>query len=228
MPGGRRGIWIGLLCLLIGSNSLLFAETGAVHVLTVEGVINPITAEYMVDGVTRAEQQQAEAVIIQLDTPGGLDKSMRMIIKTFLSAQVPVVVYVAPSGARAASAGLFITLAAHVAAMAPGTNIGAAHPVALGGGEMDEAMKAKVENDAAAYIRSLAEKRGRNVEWAEKAVRESVSISASEALAQGVIDLVATDLSDLLEQLEGREVSLPGGKRILQVKGKGVKPIPMT
>ena len=133
---------------------------------------------------------------------------MRLMIKDITGAQLPIVVYVAPTGGRAASAGVFLTLAAHVSAMAPGTNIGAAHPVAMGGGEMDEVMKEKVENDAVAYIRSIAERRGRNVEWAENAVKKSVSATATEAQELGVVDLIASDLNDLFQQLDGWELSL--------------------
>jgi membrane-bound serine protease (ClpP class) len=141
--------------------------------LPYSGVINPVASEYVDKGLEKALALGAQALVLQLDTPGGLDRSMRLIIKSMLASPIPVVVYVAPSGSRAASAGVFITIAAHVAAMAPGTNIGAAHPVALGGGKMDKTMIEKVENDAAAYIRSLAERWGRNADWAEEAVRKS-------------------------------------------------------
>lgn len=142
-----------------------------------EGVINPVAAEYLHDALTFAQSSGAQALILKLDTPGGLDASMRLMIKDMTASTTPVIVFVAPSGGRAASVGVFITIAAHVAAMAPGTNIGAAHPVAMGGGEMDRAMKKKVENDAVAYIKSIAEQRGRNVSWAEEAVRKSVSVT---------------------------------------------------
>ena len=151
----------------------------------------------------------ASALVIKMDTPGGLDTSMRLIIKDIIAATFPVVVYVSPSGGRAASAGVFITLAAHVAAMTPGTNIGAAHPVAMGGGEMDKTMKEKVENDSVAYIKSLAEQRGRNVVWAEDAVRKSVSVTEREALKLKIVDLVVEDVPTLLNQLDGRTVSTP-------------------
>jgi membrane-bound serine protease (ClpP class) len=159
-------------------------------------------------------------LILRLDTPGGLDLAMRDIAKGILNAPLPVIVYVAPSGARAASAGVIITVAAHIAVMAPGTNIGAAHPVALGiGGGMDKTMSKKVENDAVAYVRGIANKRARNEEWVEKAVRKSESITAEEALRLKVIDFVATDLNRLLEQANGREVVLPKGKKVLKTKG---------
>ncbi len=187
------------------------AATSEVYVLEVKGTINPVLVDYVERGIDRAEEDRAVACIIQLDTPGGLDTSMRDIVKDIVNARVPVVVYVSPSGARAASAGVFITMAAHVAVMAPNTAIGAAHPVAVGteGEEaMSEAMEEKVVNDAAAYIRSIAEAHGRNMEWAEKAVRESVSATEQEALELNVIDMVAPDLNILITQLDGREVTM--------------------
>ena len=190
----------------------------AVVVATYEGVINPVTAEYFHDALAFAEANRAQALVWQLDTPGGLDTSMRLIIKDITGSEIPVVVYVAPSGGRAASAGVFITLAAHIAAMAPGTNIGAAHPVAMGGGEMDKTMKEKVENDAVAYVKSIAEQRGRNVAWAEDAVRKSVSVTEKEALQLKIIDLVAEDLQVLLEKLDGRKVTTSAGTTTLKTK----------
>ncbi|MEE9519736.1 MAG: nodulation protein NfeD, partial [bacterium] len=170
----------------------------------------------------------AQALVLQLDTPGGLDRSMRLIIKSMLASPIPVVVYVAPSGSRAASAGVFITIAAHVAAMAPGTNIGAAHPVALGGGKMDKTMIEKVENDAAAYIRSLAERWGRNADWAEEAVRKSVSIQASEAVEKGVVDLLAPSLEELLAKIDGRALQAAGQTVTLATAGATVVTVSMT
>ncbi|MGH7229274.1 MAG: hypothetical protein ACREIH_08680, partial [Nitrospiraceae bacterium] len=166
---------LSLTALLLATPSV-WADS-AVVVATYEGVINPVTAEYFHDAIAFAEANRAQVLVWQLDTPGGLDTSMRLIIKDITGSAVPVVVYVAPSGGRAASAGVFITLSAQIAAMAPGTNIGAAHPVAMGGGEMDKTMKEKVENDAVAYAKSIAEQRGRNVAWAEDAVRKSVSVT---------------------------------------------------
>lgn len=186
-----------------------------VNVITVEGVINPVTAEFIENSIDKATKDKAEALIIELDTPGGLDTSMRSIIKKMVSSDVPVVVYVYPSGGRAASAGAFITIAAHVAAMSPGTNIGAAHPVGMGG-KMDKTMVEKVENDAAAYIKSLAEKRKRNSKWAEDAVRKSASITEKEALELKVIDLVASDLDSLLKSINGRKVDTPLGEKIIR------------
>ena len=187
-------------------------------VINVEGVVNPVMSEFITKSIDEAEKEKANVLVIKLDTPGGLDTSMRSIVKKIIASEVPVAVYVSPSGARAASAGVFITLAAHVSAMAPGTNIGAAHPVGVGG-EMDKTMAEKAVNDAAAYIKSLAEKRGRNAEWAEKAVRESVSVTEQEALKLNVIDIVAPDIKSLLETIDQREVQGSTGKQIIQTKG---------
>ncbi|RMG72417.1 MAG: nodulation protein NfeD, partial [Nitrospirae bacterium] len=198
------------------------------YVITLQGVINPVASEYIERGVTLANTQGASALVIELDTPGGLDTSMRQIIKAINQSEVPVVVYVAPSGARAASAGVFITMAAHVAAMAPGTNIGAAHPVGIGiGGKMDKTMVEKATNDAVAYIKSIAERRGRNKNWAEKAVRKSISATAKEALKLGVIDLIAKDLDELLNKIDGKTVETAAGKVKLKTRGAPVKRVPM-
>jgi membrane-bound serine protease (ClpP class) len=198
-----------------------------VYIATYEGVINPVAAEYVNHVLDEAGGAGAAAVVIRLDTPGGLDTSMRLIIKDITASPIPVIVYVAPSGGRAASAGVFILYAAHIAAMAPGTNVGAAHPVAMGGGEMDAVMKAKVENDAAAYLKSIAEKRGRNVQWAEDAVRKSVSVTEKEALSLKVIDLVSEDVPALLAAVDGREVATGAGKAALRTKGALLKEMPM-
>jgi len=208
------------------------AATTTVDVLTAKGVINPVLVDYIERGIDHAEETNATACIIQLDTPGGLDTSMRDIIQDIVNARVPVVVYVSPSGARAASAGVFITVAAHVAVMAPNTAIGAAHPVAIGTegeAQISEAMEEKVVNDAAAYIRSIAESHGRNMEWAEKAVRESVSATEQEALELNVIDMVAADLDALISQLDGREVTMLGGAVVtLNTKGAAINNLPMN
>jgi len=185
------------------------------RLLSVRGAIDPVTARYVEREVGRAEADGAELVIIELDTPGGLDSSMRAIVQALLATRAPLVVYVAPAGARAASAGMFVTLAAGVAAMAPGTEIGAAHPVRLGGDRADSAMEAKVVHDAAAFARTIAETRHRNAVWPERAVRESVSLTSTEALREGVIDLGAEDLSDLLRKLDGRSVATAAGDRIV-------------
>ncbi|MDD5702981.1 MAG: nodulation protein NfeD, partial [Dehalococcoidales bacterium] len=199
---------VGLLSLTVQ------AQAPGVTVLEVKGAINPVLADFIKDGIEESAEKGDAACIIRMDTPGGLDTAMRDIVVSITNARVPVVVYVAPSGGRAASAGVFITMSAHVAAMAPNTAIGAAHPVAVGGEEIDETMEEKVVNDAAAYIRSIAEARGRNADWAEQAVRESVSITEVEALEMNVIDLTASTLDDLLSQLNGRTVTLIDGSTV--------------
>jgi membrane-bound serine protease (ClpP class) len=175
--------------------------------------------------VERAQSERAQALILQLDTPGGLERSMRSIVQTILNSEVPVIVYVAPTGARAASAGVFITMAAHIAAMAPATNIGAAHPVAVGGGAPDKEMIKKIENDAAAFARTIAVERGRNAEWAEKAVRSSVSVTEREAVKLKIVDLIAENIPDLLAKVDGRTVKTAKGTVTLQTKDAPVKKI---
>lgn len=191
------------------------------NVITIDGVITSPTAKYIANSIKDAEQANAEGLIILLDTPGGMDTAMRDIAKSILNAPMPVIVFVYPSGARAASAGVIITQAAHIAAMAPGTNIGAAHPVAIGlggGKDMDKTMSKKVENDAAAYARSIAKTRGRSEEWVEKAVRKSESITAEEALKLKVIDFVASDVDKLLAAIDQKEIKLAKGKRKISAK----------
>jgi membrane-bound serine protease (ClpP class) len=207
-----------LLLLALSAGAGVYAQTPHVDVLTIKGAINPVLIKYVERGIEQAEDSGAQALIIQLDTPGGLDTAMRDIIQLMVNSRVPVVVYVAPSGARAASAGVFITIAAHVAVMAPNTAIGAAHPVAVseqGETGMSETMEEKVVNDAAAYIRSLAEAHGRNLEWAENAVRESVSATEREALELNVIDMVAPDLPSLVAQLDGRQITLLNNQQVI-------------
>ena len=182
---------------------------------TIHGAIGPITKEYVHRVIERAKIDSTECVVFTMDTPGGLDASMRSIIKDILSSPIPVIVYVYPSGGRAASAGAIISLAAHVVAMAPSTNIGAAHPVPVGQGKMDDEMLDKVTNDAAAYARGIAKERGRDVEWAESIVRESISSTAEEVLELGVIDLIVDDIDELLERLDGRTVTVQGAERTL-------------
>ncbi len=186
-----------------------------VLVITVNGVINPVASEYIGKSIKKAAEMNAEALIIELDTPGGLDTSMRSIVKDIIGSSVPVIVYVSPSGARAASAGVFITMAAHIAAMSPGTNIGAAHPVAVGE-KMDKVMAEKATNDAAAYIKSIAETRSRNVKWAEDAVRKSVSVTETEALKNNIIDVIAKDINILLSEIDGRMVKTAYGDKTLK------------
>jgi membrane-bound serine protease (ClpP class) len=200
------------------------ATGSPVATIQIEGVVSPVTLRLVSTAIDRAQAERAAALVIQLDTPGGLERSMRAIVQRILAAEVPVVVYVAPTGARAASAGVFITMAAHVAAMAPATNIGAAHPVALGGGMDKESLK-KVENDAAAFIRTVARERGRNADWAEKAVRQSVSITEREAVTLKVVDLVAESLPDLLAKLDGRTVKTVKGPITLATRNAPVTPI---
>jgi membrane-bound serine protease (ClpP class) len=217
----KKIITLVFICLLLYLSSFSYGEPASVvEVLTLEGTINPVAVERLDKAIESAVKNKAQCLIIQLDTPGGLDKSMREMVKLMMNSEIPVVVYVGPRGSRAASAGVFLTLAAHIAAMAPGTNIGAAHPVALGvGGAMDKEMMEKVVNDAAAYVKSIAEKRNRNVEWAEKAVRESVSITADEALELGVVDIMAEDMSGLLEKLDGAEVEIMHETLTVMTKG---------
>ena len=201
------------------------AGAALVSTLQVDGVISPITVRLVQTAIERARSEGAQALVIQLDTPGGLERSMRSIVRDLLNAPIPVIVYVSPTGARAASAGAFITIGAHVAAMAPATNIGAAHPVAAGGGQIDKESMKKVENDAAAFIRTVARERGRNVDWAEKAERASVSATEQEALKLGVIDLVASSLPDLLDKVDGRTVKTAAGPVTLHTRGATVKAI---
>ena len=210
-------ILIGLL-LAVSIIARAQTESPRIDVLTVKGTINPVLTDYIERGIEQAEETGASAVIIQMDTPGGLDTAMRDIIQSIINARVPVVVYVSPAGARAASAGAYITLSAHVAVMAPNTAIGAATPVALGGdgeAEMSEEMKNKVINDAIAYIRDLASRHGRNAEWAEKAVRDGSSATSQEALTLNVVDMVASDLDTLIAQLNGRTVTIIDGREIV-------------
>lgn len=195
--------------ITFGVVSLILAATPEITVITVADTINPGTADYIIHGIERADHLSSPYLILQLDTPGGLLTSTRSIVQAMLNARVPIVVFVSPRGAHAGSAGALITLAADVAAMAPGTNIGAAHPVAPGAEKMDKTMSEKIANDVAAFAESLAKAKGRNAEWAIKAVRKSASITADEALKQGVIDLTAEDLPDLLKKLPGWKLKIP-------------------
>ena len=206
----RKLLVIALLLMVWPANAF---GSNSIIVIEVEGAINPVVAEFVTNEIRSANTSSEELIVIRMDTPGGLDTSMRKIIKAIQNSEIPVASFVSPSGSRAASAGTFITIASHIAAMEPGTNIGAAHPVNLmggGTGEQAKVMEDKVVNDASAYIRSLAEQRGRNAHWAELSVRKSVSVSAEEAKRLNVIDLVAANLDSLVLALDKREVKLRG------------------
>jgi membrane-bound serine protease (ClpP class) len=217
------------LSFLLASALAVSAEAQEKHaaVIKINDVITPAIADYISRSIEQATKEKAVCLIIQMDTPGGLDLSMRDIIKDIMNAEIPVIVYVGPSGARAASAGAIITIAADIAAMAPSTNIGAAHPVAVGGGKMDRTMAEKVVNDAVAYVKSIAQKKGRNVDWAVRAVRDSVSIPETEALKLKVIDLIAKDLNELLEKIDGKTVEKPKGVIKLATKGLKIQELEM-
>lgn len=209
--------------------------------LVIDGAISPASAELLEDAIEEAEETGAEALVVLLDTPGGLVESTRQIVRAIMASRVPIVVYVAPSGARAGSAGVFLTLSAHVAAMAPGTNIGAATPISMGGGGLpggpapadsalqeaggDDPLERKILNDTVAFIRTIAERRGRNADWAEQAVIEGVSVTETEALAENVVDLIAPSLSALLAEIDGREVELVDRTTILRTAGAEVRTI---
>jgi len=221
------------ICIILITSLGLVSQTGEntitkrVVMISVDGSINPSSAEYINSGIKHALEKNAECLIIKLNTPGGLLKSTRVIVADILESEIPVVVFVYPGGSQAASAGVFITLAGHIAAMAPGTNIGAAHPVSLQG-EQDSVMNEKATNDAAAFIRTISEKRSRNIQWAEDAVRKSLSITETEALKEGVIDTIAISVQDLLEKIDGKEISLSSGKKILDTKNAEVINIEMN
>jgi membrane-bound serine protease (ClpP class) len=215
--------------------SLVFGVQGQtqdkapVFTIEVDGIINPATAKFITDSIDEAAQKGGQCLIIQLDTPGGLMESMRLIVKKILGSNIPIIVYVAPKGARAASAGVFITMAAHIAVMAPGTHIGAAHPVTLGAeGKENKTMTEKILNDTVSYIKTIAKSRGKNVDWGEKAVRKSVSITEEEALKLNVVDLISPDLQDLLTKIDGRVVKIDGTTRTLLTKGMQPQSIQMS
>lgn len=225
------------LTLLFFTGALQCHAASQVIVVTLDGAITPAAADYVLRAMRKAADTNSELLVLKLDTPGGLDTSMRSIIKAILASKVPVATFVAPDGARAASAGTYILYASHIAAMAPATNLGAATPVAIGGGEeappreknaksknpsSAESLRSKQINDAAAYIRSLAQLRNRNGDWAEKAVREAVSLSATDALKLKVTDLIARDVPDLLKQLDQRKLSIAGGERVLRTADASV------
>lgn len=221
-----------LVLVAAATVSSSFAQSPYAAVISVDGIINPAMASYVDRAIGQAEDTGAAVIVIQMDTPGGLDTSMRAIIQRMIASKVPVVAYVAPSGARAASAGVYITYAAQIAAMAPSTNIGSAHPVALdqSGNEqqMTDTMTQKVTNDAVAYIRGLAQSRGRNADWAEQAVRNSVNITAQEALDQKVINVIASDVPSLLDKIDGMTVQVPDGNVTLKTKGLAIQQLDMS
>ena len=222
---GRLAVVLVVASLaLLPRPGLAQAPAAPVALIQIEGAITPVTVRLIAGAVERAQAERAPALVLLLDTPGGLERSMRSIVQTILNAEIPVIVYVAPTGARAASAGVFITMAGHVAAMAPATNIGAAHPVAVGGNVDKETLK-KIENDAAAFARSIAADRGRNADWAEKAVRSSVSATEREAVRLKVVDLVAESVPDLLAKVHGRTVKTVRGPVTLSTKDAVVRPI---
>lgn len=215
----RLGFFLALL--LAGFSAIAQSPSTSspqVDLIVIDGSINPAVDDFIRESIGRAKASGARALIIQLDTPGGLLSSTRTIVKEILGAPVPVMVYVAPSGAGAGSAGVFITMAGHIAAMAPGTNIGAAHPVAGGGQEVKGVMGEKIENFTASFAETIAQQRGRNTEWAIQAVRRSVSITEKDALKKNVIDIVAKDIDDLLRQAEGKKVDLDGRQHVLSLK----------
>jgi membrane-bound serine protease (ClpP class) len=219
-----------LIIILFGA--LLFVApcggiANEVYTITIQGAINPPVASFIIDSISNAGKSGSEALLILMDTPGGLDTSMREIIKGIMESNIPVIVYVYPSGARAASAGSVILLASHVAVMAPGTNAGAAHPVSVGQEKADKVMMEKVAKDAEAYVRSIAKQRGRNEEWAAKSVQESASITATDAVEKKVADLVAADINELLEKIDGKAVETKKGKMTLQTKGKKTTQVAM-
>lgn len=217
---------LGLAVVACSTNG----ESGAVHFLEADGTIDPIMARYIDRGIDDAESSEAKLLVIELDTPGGLSESMRDIVKRIESSTVPIAVWVSPSGARAASAGTFITMAAHIAAMSPNTSIGAASAINSDGSDIEGTLGAKVENDAVALIRGSAELRGRNADWAESAVRDAIATTATDAAEQNVVDFVASSRDDLLAQANGRTISLPGGQQVelTDLQSAPVKEVSMT
>lgn len=236
MRGASRGsLALAALSVVLAGSAPLAEEPSApsaeervVHHIAWDDAITPVTRDWFSDAIDRAEADGAAALLIELDTPGGLLDATRDIVTRFYDSGVPIIVWVSPSGARAASAGVFLTMAAHVAAMAPGTNIGAASPVTLGGAGADSTMAHKMFEDTAAFLRSIAERRGRSVEWAERAVRDARSITESEAIELDVVDFVARDVAEVLGQAEGRAVDLPSGELVLRVAGARVETRELT
>jgi len=225
----NSNIWRTVVCtvLILVVSGAAGAGTPVVHVVTIDGTINQSTSDFIHEQIERAIENGAECLVIRLNTPGGLLKSTRVIVSDMLGSRLPVIVYVAPAGSQAASAGVFITLAAHIAIMAPGTNIGAAHPVTLGE-QQDSIMMQKATNDAAAFIRTISEKRHRNVAWAEDAVRQSLSLTETEALKRNVIDTIASTMDDLLSAVDGRTVETSSGTVVLKTQHASIVTIEKT
>jgi membrane-bound serine protease (ClpP class) len=217
-----RLVFISLI--IVGGVGIAFSDGRLINWIRLDGIINPIAAEYIVRGIESAEKNNAECLVLELNTPGGLDSSMRTIIQKIFASKVPIITYVSPAGGRSASAGVFILTASHLAAMAPGTNLGAAHPVDLQGKTASD----KITEDAAAYIRSIAALRGRNVQWADAAVRKSVSATESEATTLHMIDFIAKDRQDLLTKLDGMKVKINDREITLATKNATVDEIPMS
>jgi membrane-bound serine protease (ClpP class) len=210
--------------LLVGAQD---PATATVFLLDIDGTVNPALADYLIEGINKAEKAGASAVVIRMDTPGGMVTSVKTIIKTMENSKLPIIVYVAPSGSSAASAGAIITVAADVAAMAPGTNIGAAHPVGGGGQQIDSVMSDKIINDLTAYIRGIVLNKGRNADWIEKAIRESVSITSKEALDLKVIDVLADSVPDLLTKVDGRKIQKNNAEVILKTANAKIEKVAM-
>lgn len=218
------------ILLLIGQSGLSQEESSFIYVAKLDGVINPVTEQFLLQAVKKSVKDSVNCLIIEMDTPGGLEKSMHNMVKEILNSPVPIVTFISPKGARAASAGAIIALASDVIAMAPSTRIGAAHPVNIGGGgeKMDKTMADKITNDMVAFVKGVAEKKGRNVQWAVKAVKESSSITEEEALKEKVIDLIAKDRADLLQKLDGWKIKKEGKEIILQTKAATIKQMEMS
>jgi len=203
-------------------------EKAPVYVIEVDGIINPVSAKFIIESIDQATEKGAQCLIVELDTPGGLMESMRIIVKKILTANIPIIVYVGPQGARAASAGVFITMSAHIAVMAPSTHIGAAHPVSLGEGKESKTMSEKIVNDTVSYIKTIAKTRGRNVDWGEKAVRKSVSITEEEAVKLNVVDFISPNIQDLLRKIDGKVLKFDGVTRTLLTKGVQPRSLQMS
>ena len=216
-----------MLVFWLPAHLLSFGQENKVIAITIDGAIHPASTEYIQTGLDLANEENATCLLIKLNTPGGLLKSTRVIVSEFLESEIPVIVYVSPSGSQAASAGVFITMAAHIAAMAPGTNIGAAHPVSMLGAQ-DTVMMEKATNDAAAFIRTISEKRNKNIQWAEDAVRNSVSITETEALDSNVIDYIARDVDELMERINGIEIETSSGSVKMATENYELKYLEMT